>query len=94
MENEFDFGQYKVKISGRGLENDCWVINGVDNPSAVATIEQLVIKSMMEQTGLNWFIAKTELLGINGKKISKVTVGVKGLDKTRDFYFDVTEAFN
>ncbi len=93
MVNEFKFGQYNVKISGRGLENEPWLISGIDNPSAVATIEQLVIKNMMEQTGLDWFIAKTELLGIDGKKISKITVGVKGLDKTRDFFFDVTEAF-
>jgi hypothetical protein len=93
MENEFQFGEYKVKVSGKGLESEPWLISGVDNPSAVATIEQLIIKSMMEQTGLNWFIAKTELLGIDGRKISKLTVGVKGLDKTRDFFFDVSEAF-
>jgi hypothetical protein len=93
MDNEFKFGQYNVKISGRGLEYEPWLISGIDNPSAVATIEQLMIKNMMEKTGLDWFIVKTELLGIEEKKISKFTIGVKGLDKTRDFYFDVTEAF-
>ena len=93
MDTEFTFGQYQVKIKGRGLEQEPWVISGIDNPSAVAMIEQLVIKNMMEGTGLDWFIAQTTLLGIEGKKIAQLTVGVRGLDKTRDFYFDVSEAF-
>jgi len=93
MNTEFNFGEYVVKINGRGLEQDPWVITGIDNPSAVATIEQLVIKNMMDSTGLDWFIAQTNLLGRDGKKIAQLTIGVKGFDKTRDFFFDVSEAF-
>lgn len=93
MDIEFDYGNYKVKIYGKGIEGEPWVISGVDNPSSAATIEQMFIKNMMDKTGLDWFIDKTELLGKEGKKIALITIGVKGMDKTRDFYFDVTEAF-
>jgi hypothetical protein len=93
MDVEFDYGRYKVKISGIGSEDTPWVIGGVDNPSAAAMIEQIFVKNMMDKTGLDWFICQTQLLGKDGKKIALTTVGVKGSDKTRDFYFDVTEAF-
>lgn len=96
MNIQFDMGQYKVKIDGNGLEDAPWVITGVTGESAtsaVAMVEQMVIKKMMDNTGLDWFISGTELLGLAGKHIAKLTVGVRGFDKTRDFYFDVTEAF-
>lgn len=93
MDVEFEYGKYKVKINGIGTEDAPWVISGVDNPSAVAMIEQTFIKNMMDKTGLDWFIKQTLLLGKDGKKIAMLTVGVKGMDKARDFYFDVTEAF-
>lgn len=96
MNVEIEIGGYKVKIDGNGLEEAPWVISGVTGenaPSAVAIVEQMVIKNMMDKTGLDWFVVGTELLGVSGKKIAKLTVGVRGFEKTRDFYFDVTEAF-
>jgi len=93
MDAEFEYGNYKVKINGIGSEETPWVISGVDNPSAAAMVEQIFIKNMMDRTGLDWFIKQTSLLGKDEKKIAMITVGVKGMDKTRDFYFDVTEAF-
>ncbi len=93
MDVEFDYGKYKVKISGIGSEDKPWTISGVDNPSAAATIEQIFIKNMMDKTGLDWFIKQTQLIGKDEKKIALITVGIKGIDKTRDFYFDITEAF-
>lgn len=96
MNVELEIGGYKVRIDGNGLEESPWVITGVTGEnaaSAVAIVEQMVIKNMMDKTGLDWFMAGTELLGIADKRIAKLTVGVRGFDKTRDFYFDVTEAF-
>ena len=93
MDASFQLGRFSVKITGRGLENDPWVISGVNDPSAAAVVEQMVIKQMMDATGLDWHIAGTVLLGIENKKIAQLTVGVKDMDKTRDFFFDVTEAF-
>jgi len=93
MDASFQFGRFAVKITGNGLEKDPWVIGGVNDPSAAAMVEQMVIKQMMDATGLDWYIAGTALLGIEDKRIAQLTVGVKGMEKTRDFYFDVTEAF-
>jgi len=93
MDASFQFGRFAVKITGNGLEEDPWVIGGVNDPSAAAMVEQMVIKRMMDATGLDWYIAGTALLGIEDKRIAQLTVGVKGMEKTRDFYFDVTEAF-
>ncbi len=93
MNASFQFGRFTVKIIGRGLENEPWVISGVDDPSATAMVEQMVIKQMMDATGLDWHIAGTALLSVEGKRVAQLTVGVKGMDKTRDFFFDVTEAF-
>ena len=93
MDASVQFGKFAVKITGNGLEKDPWVISGVNDPSAAAMVEQMVIKQMMDATGLDWHIAGTALLGIDGRRIAQLTVGVKGMDKTRDFYFDVSEAF-
>ncbi len=94
MDLDFQFAQYQVKVSGYGDEDDPIVISGVDNPSAMAAIEQSLINFEMGARNLDWQLKLSEHLTTkDGRHIAKLTIDIKNTNEVKEYWFDITEAF-
>lgn len=94
MNLEFQFAQYQVKVDGWGDEQDPIVISGVDSPSAMAAIEQSLINFDMKMKNLEWQLKLSEhLTNKEGKHLAKLTIEIKNTGETKEYWFDITEAF-
>jgi hypothetical protein len=94
MRANFTFGKYEVSLEGEATEDSPIKIMGVSSTSAVAAIERMCIDSVFKGTNVEWFLVKSEHLCVDKKHIAKLTVGAKGFDQTRDFYFDISDSFD
>ncbi len=94
MNLEFQFAQYQVKVNGWGDEEDPIVISGVDSPSAMAAIEHHLINFEMKMKNLEWQLKLSEHLTTKDEKhIAKLTIDIKTTGETKEYWFDITEAF-
>ena len=94
MNLEFQFAQYQVKVDGWGDEQDPIVISGVDSSSAMAAIEQSLINFEMKMKNLEWQLKLSEhLTNKEGKHLAKLTIEIKNTGETKEYWFDITEAF-
>lgn len=94
MNLEFQFAQYQVKVNGWGDEQDPIVISGVDSPSAMAAIEQSLINFDMKMKNLEWQLKLSEhLTNKEGRHLAKLTIEIKNTGETKEYCFDITEAF-
>lgn len=94
MNLEFQFAQYQVKVDGWGDEQDPIVISGVDSPSAMAAIEQSLINFEMKMKNLEWQLKLSEhLIDKEGKHLAKLSIEIKNTGETKEYWFDITEAF-